>query len=487
LAGIPVFSDSEYRLLEKMASKGIKEAGLEELAETLGLDKSTVASLIQLLQAKGIVHVAEKRAKRYVLTEKGEKALEQGLPEERLMELVGTGVTSLDEIKKKLGPESGIAIGMARKNGWINISQGQLHPSIPVEKALKVSEEKKKVLREIAEGNLPDSPHLQELLKRGLVKEEEIVEKRVKVLKPLDQVLREARVEKGRLTHKDLKTGEWKRVKLRAYDVTAKPPNIRIGRRHFLTIFLDTLRDIMKELGFTETWGPLVELELYNFDLLFQPQDHPAREVHDTLWIKEPVYGDTAGLEDLLERVRNVHERGWGYRWSPVKASKHVLRSQTTSVSARIITGGPEPPIRYFTLGRVFRSDVVDASHLPEFHQLDGIMGDYGISFSDLLGLLTEVSERLGFKVKFKPGYFPFTEPSVEGYVKLPSGKWLELFGAGMFRPEVLEMAGIDYPVAAWGFGVERLAAAFYGIEDIRELYTRSVDYISDFPARRLI
>jgi len=482
-----VLSDSEYMLLEKMDSRGIKKASLDEMAERLGLDKSTVASLIQLLQEKGVVRVDEKRSRKYVVTEKGRKALEEGLPEERLIKLVGDGVTGLDEIKNRLGPESGVAIGMARKNGWITISRGQVELNVPLEEALRVAGEKRKILREIAGGGSPpSSPYLKELIKRGLVKEEEEVEKIVTVLRPLQQVLEEARVEKGRLTHRDLKTGEWRRVKLRAYDVTAEPPDTRIGRRHFLTAFLDTLRDIMKELGFTETWGPLVELELYNFDLLFQPQDHPAREVHDTLWIKEPVYGDTSGLEELLERVREIHERGWGYRWSPLKASRHVLRSQTTSVSARIITGKPKPPIRYFTLGRVFRSDVVDASHLPEFHQLDGVMGDYDISFSDLLGLLSEVSERLGFKVKFKPGYFPFTEPSVEGYVKLPSGKWLELFGAGMFRPEVLEMAGIDYPVAAWGFGVERLAAAFYGIGDIRELYTRSVDYISNFPARRL-
>ncbi len=481
-----MLSDSEYDLLRRMVEKGVSKAKLDDLPSIVGLDKSAIASLSELLQSKGILKIMERREKKYSLTNRGVEALRDGLPEENLVKLVAQGVTELGRIRKELGDESGIAIGIARRNGWIMINKGSVELAKPIDVVLRELEETKSLLRNVAEKGSGDSKLLGGLIKRGLVREEEVVEKIILPAKPLEQVLEEASVEKGRLTHHDLKTGRWALVKLRKYDVSAEPPGIRLGRRHFLSEFLDMLRDLMKELGFTEAEGPLVELELYNFDLLFQPQDHPAREVHDTLWIRDPVYGRLEGLEDLVERVRRIHEKGWGYTWSTLKASKHILRSQTTSVSARIITSKPDPPIRYFSLGRVFRSDVIDASHLPEFHQLDGIMGDGSTCFRDLLGMLTEISGRLGFKVRFKPGYFPFTEPSVEGYVKLPTGKWLELFGAGMFRPEVLEMAGISYPVAAWGFGVERLAAAYYGLADIRMLYSEDMDFISNFPARRM-
>nr|MEB3859775.1 phenylalanyl-tRNA synthetase subunit alpha [Desulfurococcales archaeon] len=143
-----------------------------------------------------------------------------------------------------------------------------------------------------------------------------------------------------------------------------------------------------------------------------------------------------------------------------------------------------EPPVRAFTVDRVFRYDPVGPTRLPEFHQLDGIEGDYGYSFRDLLGTLASIAERLGLKVKFKPAYFPFTEPSVEGYVRFPGGRWVELFGAGIFRPEVTRALGIDYTVGAWGMGVERLALAFYGLTDIRSLYTQDVDFIRSFHVR---
>jgi phenylalanyl-tRNA synthetase alpha chain len=139
-------------------------------------------------------------------------------------------------------------------------------------------------------------------------------------------------------------------------------------------------------------------------------------------------------------------------------------------------------PIRVFTIDRVFRPDVIDAKHFIEFEQCEGIVVSDGLNFRHLLGYLKEIAKIFGAKaVRFKPAYFPFTEPSVEGYVKLPNGRWLELLGAGLFRPEVLEIAGVDYPVGAWGLGVERFAAAYYGITDVRLLYARDYDFIRSF------
>ncbi|MCE4600743.1 MAG: phenylalanine--tRNA ligase subunit alpha [Desulfurococcales archaeon] len=477
-------SKSEYDLLKRIIESGIREDYLDAAARKLGISKSTLASLLMLLADKGLVEVEEETREYNYLTDKGRDALRNGLPERRLVETVlrTGGEADIGEIRRVLGGESGIAIGQARKKGYITIESGRVRlvrdPRVVLEELGKLEE----VLKAVDRGEDVSVP--KELVERGLVRSKREIKRKFKLVHDPKTILDKVVVEYAKLTSSLVSTGEWRRIRLRRYDITAEPPRIYPARKHFLVEFIEMLRDIMKELGFIEVRGPLVEIELFNFDVLFQAQDHPAREIHDTLWIKEPRKADLSAYSDLVERVARIHERGWGYKWNPDIAARLLLRSQTTSVSARILVERPKPPIRFFTLGRVYRSDVVDATHLPEFHQLDGIMGWKGYTFRDLIGLLQEVAKRLGLNLKLKPGYFPFTEPSVEGYVQLPNGRWLELFGAGLFRPEVLEAAGVDYPVGAWGFGVERLAAAVLGISDIRELYTKDVKKIMEFKVR---
>ena len=475
-------SETEYRILRLLAEKHAGRGPIEEIAERIGVDASTLHSVARLLADKGLVSLEVEEQDRLELTERGRQALEEGLPEEKLLSLLKErgGRIPVGEANRILGREAGVAIGLLKRAGALDIRDGELI-LLDEAKAVEQASMIRRVLEEVARGRLVGEPG--DALKRGLVR---LVKVRRYILDAASarEALDRVEVEVARLDSEMLRSGMWRSVKLRSYDVTAEPPRVLPARIHFLTDFIEMLRDIMKELGFREEKGPIVELELFNFDLLFQAQDHPAREIHDTLWIKDPSQGSLDEYSSLVERAARVHERGWGYKWSPEIAARLVLRSQTTSVSARVIARRPRAPVRVFTIGRVFRSDVVDATHLPEFHQLDGIDGDNGYTFRDLLGLLEEVAERLGLRLKFKPAYFPFTEPSVEGYVKLPNGKWLELFGAGMFRPEVLEMAGVDYPVGAWGFGIERLAAAYYGIPDIRLLYSRDIDYIRGFRVR---
>ncbi len=474
---IPV-SETEYKVLEKMARAGAREGYISDLAQVLGVPESTLHSISRLLEEKGLARVEEHTSERLELTSRGREALEKGLPEEKLIRLLEEkgGRAPLAEVREALGREAGVAIGQAKRQGLIDIRDG-------VVEYLGGSPRLREALEAVAGGRDPGSL-AGELVSRGLARRVRVKREYLKLLDDPARLLSRVRVEASRLTHDMLASGEWRRYRFRPYNVAAEPPRVLPARIHFLTEFIEMLRDLMKEMGFREARGPLVELELFNFDLLFQAQDHPAREIHDTLWIKEPSTGSLEEYRDLVERARKAHEDGWGYRWRPEIAARLVLRSQTTSVSARLLSERPEPPIRFFTLGRVYRSDVVDATHLPEFHQLDGIEGYHGYTFRDLLGTLREVFERLGLAVKFKPAYFPFTEPSVEGYVRLPNGRWLELFGAGLFRPEVLYMAGVDYPVGAWGFGVERLAAAFYGVSDIRLLYSRDVEFLRSFPVR---
>ncbi len=482
---VPV-SEGEYRLLKAIAEKGFKGGTLEEASRVLGVDKSALASLAMLLSEKGLLRVEEEELQEYRLTERGEKALREGLPEEKLVRLLAErgGEAPVEEVRRALGGEAGVAIGQAKRRGIAEVSGGAVKLLLPPEEALARASELRAALEAVARGSPPPGEALEELRRRGLVRLEPRRVIRVAVPGDPRSLLDSVEVEASRLTSEMLRTGEWRRYRFRAYNVTAAPPRVLPARRHFFQDFIEMLRDIMRELGFREVHGPLVELELFNFDVLFQAQDHPAREIHDTLWIKEPRTGDLTPYRDLVERVARVHRRGWRYEWRQDIAARLILRSQTTAVSARVLVTRPRPPVRVFTIGKVFRSDAVGPTRLPEFHQLDGIEGEPGYTFRDLLGRLEEIAEMMGFRVKFKPAYFPFTEPSVEGYVRLPNGRWLELFGAGMFRPEVLEAAGVDYPVGAWGFGIERLAMAYYGITDIRKLYTRDIDEIRSFPAR---
>ncbi|MCX8165040.1 MAG: phenylalanine--tRNA ligase subunit alpha [Acidilobaceae archaeon] len=478
-----VFSEGEYEVVRLMRERGFSSGSLSKASAVLGLERSKLASILMLLKEKGIVEVRESSIWRPRLTSRGEDALRRGLPEERLIRSIDEGGTPLKELSEMLGEEAGIAVGQARRKGLVSIAGGVVRLSLPREEALERVAHLRRALEECREGRLPQRELLEELRSRGLVEEVEEKELLVTVTRDLEEVLKDARVETSRLTSSMLKSGAWRSFKFRSYDVRAEPPEVLPARAHFLAEFIERLRDLFKEMGFKEVRGNVVELELFNFDLLFQAQDHPAREIHDSLWLK----GEAADLSEygeLIGRVAQVHERSWRYKWDPQVAARLVLRSQTTAVSARTLIARPRPPMRFFTIGRVYRRDAVDATHLPEFHQLDGIEGYPGYTFRELLGTLKDVSERLGLEVKFKPAYFPFTEPSVEGYVRLPNGKWLELYGAGLFRPEVLEMAGLDYPVGAWGFGIERLAAASFGIPDIRILYTSDVDFIRKFRAR---
>ncbi|MGC8566976.1 MAG: phenylalanine--tRNA ligase subunit alpha [Caldisphaera sp.] len=473
---IPV-SESEYVLLKKINELKLYEFSLNNVENVLHIDKSKLASLIKLLESKSLVKTYENKITKYILTDKGKENLEKGLPEEKLITLLSNNKNlNVSDIKNLL-KDADIALGQARKKGLISINNNIVELKVPLEEAKRTIEETKKSLMYLKfDENLK-----KELISRGLIKE--VIEKEV-IVKVDKNSINKVEILVSRLNHEILSKGLYKEIKLREYDITADPPKIYPAKKHYFSEFIEELKDIMKELGFKETEGPIIEMELFNFDLLFQPQDHPAREIHDTLWIKEPQKGNIDELMDLVKKVSYVHEKGWKYKFNPEISARLILRSQTTSVSIRTLLTNPQPPIRYFTIGKVYRSDVVDSSHLPEFYQLDGIMGDSNYTFKDLLGFLKEFASRLGLDIKFKPGYFPFTEPSVEGYANI-SGKWIELFGAGLFRPEVLSMVGVDYPVGAWGMGVERLAMARLNISDIRLLYSQDYNFLREFRTRR--
>ena len=223
--------------------------------------------------------------------------------------------------------------------------------------------------------------------------------------------------------------------------------------------------------------SPWVDTAFWCMDSMWIPQDHPSREVQDTFFL--PYKGSIP--EKLSKKVAEVHEhggksksKGYGYKWNPEMAKQLILRTHTTATTFRYFHHKEiKYPAKYFCVGRVFRNEAIDQTHLAEFHQVEGFVMDEGLTLRDLMGYIKEFYSKMGIhKIKFKPTYNPYTESSMEcfGYNE-QLGRWIELINSGMFRPESLEPYGINVPVIAWGLSVERLAMMLYKKTDIREVF----------------
>ncbi|MFH1229701.1 MAG: phenylalanine--tRNA ligase subunit alpha [Candidatus Aenigmatarchaeota archaeon] len=431
----------------------------------------------------------------YKLTEEGHDYLKNSLPEKQLLKFVENGKPMAEVIKL---PKSHIAIGWAKKSGWIKIEGGIVSLTEEGKKAEKTATEKS--LEEISSKGSTDPEELKILISRNLVeevKEVKQVEKIKKVSfwkkivgmfskkKPLSSSVSSG-TEIAQLTPEILKSGEWKKKNFRKYDVSAPAPKTYAGKKQPYVQFIEEIREKLIGLGFEEMKGPFVESYFWNCDALFMPQDHAARGIHDVLLLKSPSKGSLPD-ENLVAKVKATHEggwvtesSGWGGTWSKDDAAKLIMRSQGTAVSARTMFENKDKPAKYFLIDRSFRYDVIDAKHLTEFEHCEGIVVGENLTFSHLLGFLKEIADTIGAEeVRFKPSYFPFTEPSVEMYIKYPKFGWVEVGGAGLMRPEVLKPLGIEKSqVLAWGLGLGRLAMLKFGIDDIRMLYSDDIDWL---------
>jgi phenylalanyl-tRNA synthetase alpha chain len=285
-----------------------------------------------------------------------------------------------------------------------------------------------------------------------------------------------------------LQTGKWKGAAFRKYDIRTFAPCSYPAKKHPLTRIADEVRRILIEMGFTEIDDEYVQPAFWNMDALFTPQDHPARDLQDTFYLKSPSrlpFED----EEIVQRVKAVHEDGgdtgslgWRYAWSREEAEKALLRTHTTVNTVKYLAKHPDPPAKVFSISRIFRNESIDMTHLPEFMQIEGIIMEEGASFDMLVSWLKEFYRRMGFdKVRVRPGPFPYTEPSLEVDI-LYNGSWMELGGAGVFRPEVTGPLGVRHPVLAWGLGFERLAMLRWNLKDIRELYITDMELLRQSP-----
>ena len=239
-------------------------------------------------------------------------------------------------------------------------------------------------------------------------------------------------------------------------------------------------------MGFAEIGGPLVETDFWDMDALYMPQFHSARDIHQAYYIKEPTHGEVD--EAVLRKVKAAHEngadtgsKGWRYNFDVERTKRLLLRTQTTACSARKLASKDlKIPGKYFAIAKNFRYDVIDATHLPDFFQTEGIIVEEGLNFRHLKGMLLEFAKEFAKTdhIRIKPGYFPFTEPSCELFAKHPELGWIELGGAGIFRPELTKPLGVDAPVIAWGLGIDRIGMFNMGIKDIRNLYSTDLAFL---------
>ncbi len=300
--------------------------------------------------------------------------------------------------------------------------------------------------------------------------------------------LESGKLHERKLTTELITSGRWKQVEFGPLDVEAPTPTAFPGRRHPLVDIIEEVKEIFVGLGFAEIDGPMVQSGFWNFDALFTPQDHPAREMQDTFYISGKKQEMIPATKDQIEKVSSIHKQGWNIDWDLAEARRIVLRTHTTPVTLKhLATIKPEVG-RFFSVGRVFRNEKVSYKHLVEFHQVEGVATAPGASLRDLMGLQKEFYARMGIKkIKFWPTFFPYTEPSLQSMVyneKLE--KWVELFGMGIFRPEVTHPLGIKNPVLAWGGGLERIAMLRFGLNDVRDLYSNKLSWLRSVPICQL-
>lgn len=494
---------------EKAVLEALSEGGGEpgEVAEAAGVDRDGVMRHLLALQEGGLAEVVEDSTEVYLLTDEGMDAVEEGLPEKRLLGDVPEDGEAMSEVARR--PSSDVAIGWLRRKGWADIEDGKLVPTHAGIEALDEESLEGRVIEALPGdgGGVEDMVSstgasrnevgyaLDTLRERGLVRTRERVTRTASITDEGKEALSDAEVveEVNRLTQEMLVEGSWRDVEFRKYDVSAEAEERFPGKLHPYRRLLEEMRRIFVSMGFEEIKSPTVESGFWNFDALFQPQDHPARDMQDTFYISRP---DSLELppRDPVDAVRAVHEdggdtgsTGWGGTWSEGRAERALLRTHTTAATIRHLFEDPEPPAKVFCIDRAYRRETIDATHLPQFYQLEGIVMDEGVSFRNLLGCLETFYSEMGFTdVRFRPAYFPYTEPSVEPEVYVDGlDEWVELGGAGVFREEVTSPASVEQPVLAWGLGAGRLAMLRLGLTDLRDLYLSDMDWLRGEPICR--
>lgn len=472
----------------------------EELAAAAGLSPDQARRGIEWLRHKGLAGVDESSESIVSIGPAGGGAAaagkaggnkKGGLPERRLLGLLGAAggrPVAASELQRSMGADFGPAIGIARRGGWaragpggaVELAGGQYGAA---DESISVHERLLERLAKAGEAGVPagslpgaEAAALASLRRRpGYVSERTSKSRTVRLT-----------AEGGQEAARLLEGGG---AGAAAIDVEADVPAALPARIHPLTETIEAVRDAFVALGFEEISGTHVQPGFWNFDALFTPQDHPAREMQDTFYVagggggggRPALYGRGGAPAARMEAVAREHKDGWGYEWSAAESRKAVLRTHTTCITARHLAESRPSSARVFSLGRVFRNEKPSYKHLSEFHQVEGIVAGPRADMRSLMGILRKFYSMIGVRrAKFWPTFFPYTEPSMQAMAYSERhGKWVELFGMGMLRREVTRPLGMgDTPVLAWGGGIERIAMMRYGVDDVRRFYAGDLGWL---------
>ena len=440
----------------------------------------------------GLLSTKEEHHETVRAAHEGVKALDDGLLEARIWKWVcqtdGADMPGLQEAFQR--HEAGPGVGLLKRLG-VQLEAGKFSTNDPDAVTKLIAQ--RTAFMELLPAPLYslDSAMLEHFqARKGLVESVVMTTRTWKVTSKGMDVAADALVEQqtvSEITTELLQSDAWKDAEFRSFDVSLESSTPRTGRSHPMQALIERVRSIFLEMGFSELVDDYVQTAGWNMDALFIPQDHPAREMQDTFYLENP-----SSLElpkHLTDAWGAIHEHGgdtgsvgWGGDFSEETSKKGLLRTHTTVNTIQYLAENPTEACRVFSVDRVFRKEAIDRTHLPEFHQIEGIIMEEGANLQMLVTTLKTFYAKMGYpEVRVRPAYFPYTEPSLEIEVKW-RGKWLELGGAGIFRPEVTEPLGIASPVLAWGMGLERLAMLVLGLDDIRQLYISDLEWLRNQP-----
>lgn len=479
------------------------------IEELNSIPSTTISSTLKSLESHEMIKFSQIEKDNWKLTEEGSSILLNGSHEFRCYQAISTdGPTLLTEITSLLGEEvSKIGLGKCFQMRWIKqadpLSVIRLLPDLTVDPTQSALSSIQDI---VDQPKSIDVKQLKDLKKRKLVVQEKVISFSITKGPCFSLSLKKLLTD---LTTEVLQGHQWKEGEgaFKAYNWNSTGAPVFGGCLHPLLKVREEFRQIFLEMGFSEMpTNRYVESSFWNFDSLFQPQQHPSRDAHDTFFLKNPS-NCLAIPQDYMEVVKKVHESGFGCdsdghqsEWKVEEARKNILRTHTTAISSQMLyrlaqtakAEGEFKPAKYFSIDRVFRNETLDATHLAEFHQIEGLVADRGLTLGNLIGMLKEFFSKLGMnRLRFKPAFNPYTEPSMEVFAFHEGlGKWIELGNSGIFRPEMLLPMGLpsDVTVIAWGLSLERPTMIKYGISNIRDLFGHKVDLsiVRDNPVCRL-
>ena len=458
-------------------------------------DFISIKAALDRLKSREMVEYEQMKHEEAHLTPEAEGIAATGSHEAKVFEAVRAALDGLKirDLPGIVGDEAAkVGSGNAFKQKWIKKDKDVLRTN--VESIKDVTQEQLRTIQKTK--TYPDAKVLAELKKRKLIEFKPVTTfKFWKGPKYATEFVKE----ETDLTVEMLASGAWKTAHLKPYNFNSKGAPTPSGALHPLAKVRSEFRQIFFEMGFEEMpTNRFGETGFWNFDALFVPQQHPARDLQDTFYISDPAKADpprpdpsstdpSATVLPMHRRVRSkghanpeldykqywdnvraVHESGkygsigYRYPWSPDEALRLVLRTHTTAISTYMLhklAQNPRPA-RYFSIDRVFRNETVDQTHLAEFHQVEGVIADFGLTLGGLIGFMEVFFSKMGIhNLRFKPAYNPYTEPSMEIFGFHDGlNKWVEIGNSGMFRPEMLEPMGLpkDMRVYGWGLSLER-------------------------------